>query len=72
MDDSPFGADALLGQVNVHSKAVFTYTMTMMDEIRWMGGRREGWDPNSLHACGSTLKKLGQKDKYKALNRRST
>ena len=37
MDDSPFGADALLRQVNVHSKAVFSYAMTLMDKIR-------GWE----------------------------
>ena len=52
MDDSPFGADALLRQVYVHSKAVFSYAMTLMDKIRewedeerwvaWTKGQRLG------------------------------
>ena len=37
VDDRPFGADAIYRQVNVQSKAVFSYTMTLMDKIR-------GWE----------------------------
>ena len=38
VDDCPIGADALLRQENVHSKAVFSYEMTLMDKIRgWEG-----------------------------------
>ena len=37
VDDRPFGADAIDRQVNVQSKAVFSYAMTLMDKIR-------GWE----------------------------
>ena len=41
VEDSPFGEDVLLKQVNVHSKAVFSYAMTLMDKIReWEDGER--------------------------------
>ena len=34
VDDRPFGTDAMFRQVNVQSKAVFSYAMTLMDKIR--------------------------------------
>ena len=37
VDDRPFGADAFYRQVNVQSKAVFSFSMTLMDKIR-------GWE----------------------------
>ena len=37
MDDRPFGADAMFRQVDVQSKAVFSYAMTLMDKIN-------GWE----------------------------
>ena len=39
MDDRPFEADAINSQVNVQSKAVFSYAMTLMDKTRrWEDG----------------------------------
>ena len=50
MDDTPFGAAALLGQVDVHSKAVFSYAMTLMDEIRgWEDEER--WVGSKIATC---------------------
>ena len=48
VDDSPFGADALLRQVNVHSKAVFSNAMTLMDKIR---GCEDEWVGSKFAAC---------------------
>ena len=46
VDDRPFGAESINRQVNVQSKAVFSYAMTLMDEIRgredeesWVGSK---------------------------------
>ena len=46
LDDRPFEADAIYRQVNVESKAVFSYAMTLMDKIggwedekRWIGSK---------------------------------
>ena len=50
MDDRPFGADAIYRQVNVQSKAVFSYTMTLMDKIRgWEDEER--WIVSKFAAC---------------------
>ena len=75
VDDSAFGADSLLRQVFVHSKTIFSCALTLMDKIRGWGMKKDGErgrGPNLPHACGYTLKKLGQKDKHKALNRECT
>ena len=37
VDDRPFGAESINRQVNVQSKVVLSYAMTLMDKIR--GGR---------------------------------
>ena len=47
VDDRPFGADALFRQINVQSKAVFSYAMTMMEKIR-------GWEEEE-RTVGSKL-----------------
>ena len=50
MDDRPFGADAFYRHVNVQSKAVFSYAMTLMDKIR--GWEDEGsWVGSKFAAC---------------------
>ena len=50
VDDSPFGEDSLLKQVNVHSKAVFSYALTLMDKIRgWED--EESWVGSKFAAC---------------------
>ena len=50
VDDSLFGEDALLKQVNVHSKAVFSYAMTLTDKIQgWED--EESWVGSKLAAC---------------------
>ena len=51
-----FGADAMFRQINVQSKAVFSYAMTMMEIRGWEDEER--WEPNLQHACGFTQKKL--------------
>ena len=38
VDGRPFGAGAFFRYVNVQSKAVFSYSMTIMDEIHDWGG----------------------------------
>ena len=55
VDDRPFGTDSTNTEVNVQSKAVFSYAMTLMDKIR---GWEAGWGASSLHVCGSIQKKL--------------
>ena len=37
VDDRPFGAEAINRQVNVQSKAVFSYATTLVDKFR--GGK---------------------------------
>ena len=37
VDDRPFGTDSTNGEVNVQSKAVFSYAVTLMDKIRVWG-----------------------------------
>ena len=50
VDDRPFGADAMFRQVNVESKAVFSYAMTMMDKNRgWEDEER--WVRSKFAAC---------------------
>ena len=50
MDDRPFGADSINSQVNVQSKAVFSYAMTLTDEIRgWED--EESWVGSKFAAC---------------------
>ena len=46
VDDRPFGADALFKHVNVQSKTVFAYAMTLMDKIR-------GWEDEEKKKVGS-------------------
>ena len=58
VDDGPFGADAFCRQVNVQSKAVFSYAMTLIDKIEGGRMKKNGLDPNLHDACGSTQKKL--------------
>ena len=49
-DDRPFGADAINRQVNVQSKAVFSYAMTLMDKI-WVWVDEERWVGSKFAAC---------------------
>ena len=50
VDDRPFGADAFYRQVNVQSKAVFSFSMTLMDKIRgWEDEER--WEGSKFAAC---------------------
>ena len=50
MDDRPFGAYSTNRQVNVQSKAVFSYAMTFMDKIRgWED--EESWVGSKFAAC---------------------
>ena len=60
VDDRPFGADAIFRQVNVQSKAAFSFAMTLMDKIRgWEDEeKKKRRDPNLPRACGSTPRKL--------------
>ena len=58
VDDRPFETDAISRQVNVQSKAVFSYAMTLMDKIRGWDGEESWVGPSLQHACGFTRKKL--------------
>ena len=50
VDDRPFEADAIDRQVNVQSKAVFSYAMTLTDKIRgWED--EESWVESKFAAC---------------------
>ena len=50
VDDRPFGADSINRQVNVQSKAVFSYAMTLMEKIRgWED--EESWVGSKNAAC---------------------
>ena len=50
VDDRPFEADAINRQVNVQSKAVFSYAMTLKDKIRaW--GDEGSWAGSTFAVC---------------------
>ena len=50
VDDRPFGAESVNGQVNVQSRAVFSYALTLMDKIRgWED--EENWVASKFAAC---------------------
>ena len=50
VDDRPFGAESINRQVNVQSKAVFSYAVTLMDKIRgWED--EESWVGPKFAAC---------------------
>ena len=56
MDDKHFGADSVNRQVNVHSKEVFSFAMTLMDEIRGcvcgrVRGGEESWVGSKFATC---------------------
>ena len=42
VDNRPFGADALFRHVNVQSKAVFSFAMTMTDKIQGWRKKKKG------------------------------
>ena len=50
VDDRPFGAESIDRQVNVQSKIVFSYAMTLMDMMRgWEDEER--WVGSTFAAC---------------------
>ena len=50
VDDRPFGVDSINRQVNVQSKAVFSYAMTLMDKIRGCADEKS-WVGSKFAAC---------------------
>ena len=50
VDDRPFGTDSTNRKVNVQSKAILSYAMTLMDKIRgWED--EESWVGSTFAAC---------------------